>query len=325
MSSPYEIRFQQFRNPYHAKARAAAEPFLKALSYRPRVQVVPDRAGASVAPLGKYEGRVTLPVGSVLWAIAATSEQAAGFQLNILDGRDGDPLASEKAFFNKLAGATTTTQVRDCAGTLKTIAQPLFVLPQYRIMTEPGLLRVQISNLAPTANRIQVALHVALPPRPGDPRNAWNDLLDAELSQARNAIKNIDLTTGQALTITTTTALDPMSQPATTLPFNVSTVGDNIIIPAAAGYRIAVQQLALFSTAVQTIRFLQGEGAGATDLSGPLTDYAGGFGLAYQKEEPHFVLATEKSFTLNIAAGSGGASGALSGFIKFRMLQQWGV
>jgi hypothetical protein len=324
--SPIEPRFHQFRNPYHSRARQSSEPLLRALSYRPRVQVVPDRQGASIAIKGSYEGRVSVPVGSALWAISATSAQAAGFKLNLLDA-GGAPLASEAAFFSMIASGPTTTQLKDSAGTLKTITNPLFVLPKYRILTEPGLIRAQIQNLASVTNSVQVALHFALPPRPGDPRNGWNDLMDAELELARHALRNVDLTTGALVTTSQTIAGgDPLNQPATTLAFNVSAVGDNIVIPAAAGYRIAVHQVSMYSTENQTIRFLQGTPAGV-DLQGPLVNFAQGAGyyLSYQKEEPHFILDTGQPFVLNIAAGSGGATGNLSGFVKYRMLQNWGV
>jgi hypothetical protein len=320
-------RFNQFRNRYHAAARGAMAPFLNALSYRPRVRIVPDRQGTAVTAKGSYEGRVSVPAGAVLWGISASSSQAAGFRLNLLDGgATGEALASASPFYSQLSGQGPT-QVKDSAGTLKTITNPLFILPKHRVITEPGLIRVQILNLAAAVNTIQVCLHVSLPPRPGDPRNQWNELMDAELNLARRAIRNQDLTTGLPM-VPSSQAIalggDPMSQPATNLPFSTSATGDTVIVPASAGNRIAIHQLSLFSTEEQNIRLLDGT-PGGTDLQGGLPDYKGGYFLPYQHEEPHFVLTAGQPFVLNIAAGTvSGLTGTLTGFVKFRLLQKWG-
>jgi len=310
------------RDRYHTRALQAMAPLFAALSYRPRVMVVPDAQGASVSASARYEGRVSVPVGSALWAISASSSQGAGFKINITDGASSaDSLATEATFFSNLSGQGPK-QVKDAQGNLHTIANPLCVLPQYRLVTEPGLLRVQLQNLAASVNVIQVALHFADAPRPGDPRNQWNAYLDAELNLARHAVRNLDLTTGQAIT-TTTTNEDPMSQPATNMPFYLTATGDQIVIPAAAGYRIAIHQLSLLSGAAQNIHFYQGTPSG-TDLQGPLEDFGSGYFLPYQKEEPHFILDSGKPFVLSNSAGSGG-TGHMSGFVKFRMLTKWGA
>src|SRR5437899_2692124 len=172
-----EQRFNQFRNPYHRAHRAAMEPFLRALSYRPRLHVVPDKQSVAVAAKASYEARVSVPAGTALWGISASSSQAEGFRLNLIDGgaaTQSSNLATESAIFNGLSGQGLT-QVKDCAGNLHTITNPLFCLPKYRLVTEPGLIRVQIRNLSPAVNTIQVALHLSYPPRPGDPRNEWNE------------------------------------------------------------------------------------------------------------------------------------------------------
>lgn len=324
-----ESRLTPFKaNPYHASSRAANEPLLRAISYRPRVHIVPDRQAVNIAASGMYEGRVSVPPGAALWAIAGSSQRAEGFKLNLIDGGNGSPIATEAPYFSQLTG-NATTQVKDCSGTLRTITNPLYILPRYRLVTEPGLIRVQIANLSTSANQIQVALYFSLPPRPGDRRNEWNELVDAELDLARRAIRNLDLMSGQPIAAAppsqaVTLGGDPMRQPATPMPFNITGTGDTVVIPAAAGYRIAIHQLSIWSPIQQTIRFLAGTPSG-TDLQGPLTDFSGGDFMPYVAEEPHFVLPSNVPFVINNAAGTAGTTGPVTGLVKYRMLQKWGA
>jgi hypothetical protein len=324
--TPLENRYNQFRSPYPARARNANEPLYRALSYRPRVQVVPDRQAVAVAAKAAYEGRVTVPVGSALWAISASSSQAEGFKLNILDGGSGAQLVSPQSpQFGSLSGQGSVT-VKDSSGNAGSITSPLFILPKYQILTEPGQLRVQITNLSASVNNIQVALHFAAAPRPDDPRNQWNDLLDAELQLARRAIRNLDLASGQPIAATAAASSgDPMSQPATNYPFTVlaaSLPTQQAIVNSRSGMRLAIHQLSFYSSAVQNIRLIDSAG---NELHPQLPDYKGGFFLPYQQEEPHFVLPAGLNFVIDASAGSGGATGNIVGFVKVRLLDHWGV
>lgn len=306
-------------NRYHGIALAAYEPVRNALSYRPRVAIVPDKGNVAVAAKASYEHRVTVPVGSILWAIAGTSEQPEGFTLNVIDAANGSALCSQAPRFANITGQGTLTY-KDCYGAAHTLANPLYVFPKYRPIIEPGVLRVQILNLSANVNTVQVALYILHPPRPGEPRNHWNELLDAELMLARRALMTADQVAG---TTAAAAGIDPMSQPATNQPFNVTAEGDNIVIPGSQGYRVAIHQLSLFNpTAKQTIRLLDGD----QDLMGPLTDLAPGNGLflPYQAE-PHFVLTDGRPFVVNLAGSEGGPVGAVTGFAKYRMFEKWGL
>jgi hypothetical protein len=305
---------------YNRTAIAAMSPLDFALSYYPRVQVVPDKANVAIQKRASYEHRVTVPAGAMLYAISGVCDQAAGFTVNVLDV-SGTALAQPAPSFRNLTGnVSTPLQVKDCLGNLHTIKNPLFYLPKARPVIEPGLLRVQILNLSPNVNTVQVALHFVYPPAPGDPRNEWNDLLDAELELARRAVRNADLTAGGApISTAVQNGGDVMSQPATTLPFSINAAGNTVVVPGAGTYRVAIHQLSLFSDAEQNIQFLDG----VSDLQGPLPNYKGGYFLPYQAEEPIWICSPGSSFQIGLTTGNDPV-GTVNGFIKFRMLEKWG-
>lgn len=314
-----QIRTPQFpAGLYAATALAATAPLDFALSYTPRVHTIPDKSNVAIQKKASYEHRVTVPAGALLWAISGVCDQAAGFTLNILDVA-GTSLCQPAPYFGNLTGQGTTS-VKDCKGDLHAIQNPLFVLPKTRLVAEPGLLRVQILNLSPNVNNVQVALHFVYPPAPGDPRNQWNDLLDAELMLARRAVKNADLTAG-GIPVTQAVANggDVMSQPATTLPFSVAGAGNTVVIPGAGGYRIAVQFVSGFSDSLQDVHFLDGD----ADLQGPLPNFKGGFFLPYEATEPYWVLSPGQPFKIGLADHDDPA-GTFNGMVKFRMLERWG-
>lgn len=294
---------------YAARTFAALGPLFQASARETRVVLAPDSSNASIAADGSYEHRVSVPAGSALWAIAATCSQAAGFTLNIVDAA-GTQLASQA--LSNLNGPGSVTY-KDSRGATHTISDPLVRLPKYLVVPEPGVVRVKLVNLAGVANRIRTALYFSIPSSAAP--NEYDAHLTEELGLARRAIRNID-TTGQPSAPVTA---DPMSQPATHVPFNVSTVGNNIVVQGVQGYVIAIHQLSLYSTAVQTIRLLDRD----ADLMGSLDDFDGGYMLPYSPD-PHFVLGDGNSFVIKLAAGSGGSpTGKVTGFLKYRVFERW--
>lgn len=311
-------QFVQGLGRYHQPALVALAPLRRALGYANRREVIPDSPNKAVKPNSTYEQRVTVPTGAFLWAVAGQSEQAAGFRLQIVDTASGAGLLSQAAYFTHSAGGPGyPAGVKNSYGIAVQIRQPLYVLPKPRVLIEPGMLKVQVTNLSASINTIQVVLHFALPPGLGEPRNEWNAICEAEAALARRALRGqMVVTRGQA----GSDASDPMNQPASNIPFNVSAAGDNLIVPGTQGYRIAIHQFSMYNTAAQTIRLLDGD----TDLQGPMINMGagGGYFLPYQ-DEPHFVLTDGRSFILNLALADDPV-GAVTGFVKYRMLEKWG-
>jgi hypothetical protein len=134
-------------------------------------------------------------------------------------------------------------------------------------------------------------------------------MLEAEAAAARATTRRI----ASSRTTTTTTAgglpIYPTSEPFHR-PYNVSVVGNNIVVASAPGYRIAIHQMELWNTIAQNIRLLDG----STDLLGPLVGFPAGAGLNLRwQDEPHFLLSYGEPFVINLSAGQ------VTGFVKFKM------
>ena len=324
-------RYNQFRNPYHRRALIALEPLRKALGYEPRHEVIPNQQDAVIAKQGVYDHRVTVPAGTWLWGLAGTSQQPEGFSVHITDFATKTTLWSGPISYTNLTGQGSVT-LQDPTGANITIATPLNVLPKPRPIIEPGLLNVQITNLsAVNTNKVQLVLYLWIPPASDAPRNDWNAQLEDEVKLwgglATAAAGNAP--TGAAPPLTQASLPNPsprdpaLDAPAKNQPFNISAAGDNVLIAGVPGYRIAVHQLSLWNVVAQNVRLL--DGLGGTDLQGPLTDFGAGNGyfLPYQAE-PHFVLVDGHPLVANLAAGTAGTQGAITGFAKYRLLKQWG-
>ncbi len=315
-------QFVQGLGRYHQPALAALKPLRSALGYEDRREVIPDSSNKAVGVKATYEQRITVPAGAFLWAITGVSQQPEGFRLQVVDTASGRGLLSQPAHFTSSAGVGFPAGIVDCYGAAVAIRQPLYVLPKPRVVIEPGMLRVQVTNLSALINTIQVVLHFAAPLPAGAPRNEWDAICEAEVELARRALRGqVVVTPGQpGAAGQGSDQSDPMNQPAANLPFNVSAAGDNLILAGAQGYRIAIHQLSMYSTANQTVRLLDGD----TDLMGPIVKMqtGSGFFLPYQ-DEPHFVLTDGRPFIINLAPGDDPVA-ALTGFMKYRMLERWG-
>lgn len=324
--------YNQFRNPYHRRVLSALEALRKAEGYEPRNEVIPNQQDAVIAKQGVYDHRVTVPAGTWLWAIAGTSQQPEGFTVHITDFATKTTLWSGPINYMNLTGQGSVT-VQDPTGANVQIATPLHLLPKPRPIIEPGLVNVQVVNLSATnTNKIQLVLYLMIPPAADSARNAYNAELEAEVNLWRSVVTaaQASLSSGAAAPAIPQASLpNPMQRdpaldaPAKNQPFNVAAAGDNVLIAGVPGYRIAVHQLSLWNVVAQNVRLL--DGAGGTDLQGPLTDFGAGNGyfLPYQAE-PHFVLADGHALIANLAAGTAGTQGAITGFCKYRLLKQWG-
>lgn len=147
-------KYPQFRTGpgrYHGRALAAAAALRAAPGYEPEICCVPDDSNIDVAASSTFEGRVSVPAGSYVWALAATSSQAEGFDIQIRDAS-----GSHEFFGRQIHWDNATGQ-----GSAQGISHPLFVLPKPWLVMEPGQLAVQIWNNAAAVNTIQIAVFVA--------------------------------------------------------------------------------------------------------------------------------------------------------------------
>ncbi|HBY64725.1 MAG TPA: hypothetical protein DEH78_33305 [Solibacterales bacterium] len=181
--------FQQFRQPYFRTPLAALRPLENAANYDQVVRFVPDESNVSVPARTTFEGRISVQPESMLCAIAATSAQAAGFKLQIQDLGTKEFFWSQPVRWDNASGQGNTLG----------LAHPMFVFPRPRMIIEPGMLSVQVINLADIANDIQLALFFAEPGRPDkapDPPTPGNAELSRLASLARHAVRNKQILSG---------------------------------------------------------------------------------------------------------------------------------
>jgi hypothetical protein len=314
-------RYHQWSNAYHTAALAALEPLRKALGYEPRHEVIPDQQHVQLAPLAPWDHRMSAPHGSWLWAISGNSQQPEGYTVQI-----SDLIAERNLFSDAVQLANTTGQgsitTHDATGAPVSIATPLHVLP---IPRPAELLNVQLTNKSANPNAVQLVLWIFQPPPQPGARNTWNDELDADIAAWYAEAPGTAAATGDNATasgVTATGAEDPALQlPAYSVSFHASAAGANIIVPGVPGRKIAIHQLSLYNTVQQTIQYT--DGPTGADLRGQLLDFAvgGTDNLAYQAE-PHFVLNDSNPFIVQLTA-SIGATGLVTGYVKYRLLQSW--
>ncbi|MCC7497329.1 MAG: hypothetical protein IT160_07115 [Bryobacterales bacterium] len=120
----------------------------------PAVVCIPDDTNIDVAASSPFEGRVTVPPGSYLWALAGTSSQPEGFDLQLIDGATAQQVCSKRTMY-----ANVTGQGQAPGGA----QSPLFVFPKPLLIQAPGLMLVQVFNRSTSVNTVQVALYLAIP------------------------------------------------------------------------------------------------------------------------------------------------------------------
>ena len=288
-----------FPGPYHATAFKAMLPMLQATGLHPLVTVVPDSTGAAVPAKATYEDRVTVPAGSVLWAISGTSAEASGFTVQITDAGTRKPLFSQPPFFSNATGQGSVS-IPDCSGALQTVAQPLFVLPKPLVILPPGLVALQINNLAAAVNVLQLCLFFAAPGPSSELPNQYNQALNLDFQLALRARRDQG-----------SQARDP-GPVMNHVPFQiVGAPGDYIVVAGSPAARITIYELDLWNVEQQTITLLDGPDC----LRGPLTNFPALAGTKWDNTgKPHFQLSPGRDFKINLSAGS-----EVSGYVKYKM------
>jgi hypothetical protein len=320
-------RYQQFRTPYGRNLLSAHEALRKAIGYTPANQVIPDQQHTALASLATWDHQVTVSRGSWLWGISGSSGEAEGYRIQITDLSTRENLFSDAVLWKNIAPQSANDPtVKNAAGAPFTLSNRVAYLP---IPRPVELLNVQLTNLSANPNTVQLVLWILSPPDDDSARNRFNDELRAQVAEWYGAAApGATIATAGS----TTTASIGSSSPAPSrdpalltaaysIAFQASAAGPNIIIPSTPGRKIAIHQLSLYNTVQQTIQYV--DGTTGSDLRGALLDFAvgGTDNLAYQ-DEPHFVLSDTSPFVVNLIA-SIGATGLVSGYVKYRLLTQW--
>ena len=141
------------RSPYHRAAMAAVAQVAALPRLRPAAYPMPDEPNQTLPARGLIEIKLSLPVGSWVWAFSASSTETAGFECQVIDLRENAPFWGSPANWENVSGQGTT------AG----ITAPLFVLPAPRLVIEPAILSVKLRNLAAAANTVQLVAFVMEP------------------------------------------------------------------------------------------------------------------------------------------------------------------
>jgi len=128
---------------------AAMEPHRQADGYELHLATVPDDSNIAVSGGGTYEGRVTLPPGSRLWGISASSILPDGFDLQIRNASVAQPFCGRRTFYPNMSGQVQPGDNPKC---------PLFFLPRPMLFGNPGQVVVQVWNRGADVNSIQVVL-----------------------------------------------------------------------------------------------------------------------------------------------------------------------
>lgn len=99
--------------------------------------------------------------------------------------------------------------------------------------------------------------------------------------------------------------------PATRKTYDVSALGDNVIISGARGYCGCIYEFNLYNPISQDIDIREDE-----ESIQPLPEFPGGAGFTlHENEQPHWILKDGASLILNLGGGS-----RVTGFVKYRLL-----
>ena len=121
-----------------------ARPFFRAQGYQWRGYAVPTTSAETLTPLQQIEEQVSVKPGSWLLSITAVSTASAGMRFQIFDRQTGQAIFSE--FVSDYAGAGNRNNGHFSGRPLP------FILPAPYLVSEPGLLTVQIASMSATAN-----------------------------------------------------------------------------------------------------------------------------------------------------------------------------
>jgi hypothetical protein len=150
LTANFAPQFRHDPRTYMAQLLERMAPY-RHVPGRLQIRVAPDDSNAVVAASAAFEGRLSVPSRSRLWAISGSSNEAAGFDLQLRDGETMATLFGRRAFFANATGQASATDPQS----------RLFFLPKPMLfMADQGVseVLVQCWNRASAQNSIQVLL-----------------------------------------------------------------------------------------------------------------------------------------------------------------------
>ena len=138
---------------YHARPLAEMRRVTSTPGYQPGAYPLPDEANAAMPPLALLEVRLSLPIGTYVLGFTGSSQQTAGFEVQIIDLKHNAPFFGAPVLWKNLAPQ----------GSTEGITHPLFLLPHPRLVIEPAVLKIQIKNLSSSSNEVQLVVLTAEP------------------------------------------------------------------------------------------------------------------------------------------------------------------
>lgn len=116
--------------------------------------VMPELSASALAANGGIGIRLSVPVGSYVWGFSGWTQQAAGFDVQITDHSYNNTWWPAPIRWDNLTQQGATPEG---------IQTPLFILPEPRLVIDPGALDIQIRNLAAVPNQVQLVVFVVQP------------------------------------------------------------------------------------------------------------------------------------------------------------------
>lgn len=130
--------------------------------------IIPEGAVTNIAPFATISGTITIPPYSFVVSITHYSAQPEGFKISIYDKG-----AKTDLFYNKFAKDVTASSPMGFGdphpATISTEALDVFNAQGPRFMTSPlivlppGTFQIEITNLSPLDNLVQVLFNFAVP------------------------------------------------------------------------------------------------------------------------------------------------------------------
>lgn len=266
-------------SPYRRMLRPAIAEIFEAGNHTPRWEAAPDPSNAIIPGLAKSERLIGITPGSFIWAISGIGTASGGFRIQITNPNNNQTLYNTPSRFP----VSPYTSPEGAIGSL-------LVLPQPLIVPEPGLIRLAVTNLDAGANTVECVLHIA---------EAQAIAVDvAETMSLANSVARGPVATPTASNPNGTSPATPAASGLSFAPFDISTTGDNLIIPASAGGTIIIQTLVLYNSSTQDITLKDGTATNLFRLPG----FGGGAGWN-SPFEPAFRLTAGNGFYINLGNG----------------------
>jgi len=149
----YNSNLRYLSNRFFPNALAQLDILRRAVNYRARWWVTPNSQNQSIAAFDTLFDQARVADGSYLWGWSFAplgTNQATDVCIEVVDSCSGVPLFQDFV----CGGALATDQTAGCYPVL---------LTQPRVILNPGLINIHISNRTANAATVQLILHFAEP------------------------------------------------------------------------------------------------------------------------------------------------------------------